>query len=186
MPDQTKFETAVFGGGCFWCTEAVFRRLRGVSKTVPGYTGGTSVNPAYNDLHERDTGHVEALRVEFDPTQISYGTLLDVFFGTHDPTTLNRQGNDSGPQYRSVIYFTDETQKALATQKITRLTTDQVFNQPIVTTIEPLKTFYPAEPEHRDYYEKNQQNPYCQVVISPKIAKLRQHYAQFLKGGNDD
>jgi peptide-methionine (S)-S-oxide reductase len=175
-------ETAVFGGGCFWCTEAVFQRLRGVSKVISGYTGGKTENPTYNDLHYRNTGHVEAVEASYDPSQISYETLLDVFFGSHDPTSVNQQGNDIGPEYRSVIFYQNDIQKNMAEKKIIELTNEQVFSEPIVTTVEPRTKFYPAEAEHQNFYENNQKIPYCQVIISPKIAKLRQKYAHLLKG----
>lgn len=174
-------EVAVFGGGCFWCTEAVFKRLRGVLDVTPGYTGGTTKNPTYDALHYRNTDHVEVVEFTYDPGKVSYQTLLDVFFGTHDPTTLNRQANDVGPEYRSVIFYANKKQKKLAESTIKQLETDHVFAQPIVTTVEPLTKFYPAEPEHKDFYERNQQNSYCQIVISPKIAKFRQKYANLLK-----
>jgi peptide-methionine (S)-S-oxide reductase len=138
-------------------------------------------NPTYDDLHYRTTGHLEAIDVTYDPVEISYETLLEVFFGSHDPTTLNRQGNDVGEEYRSVIFYTSEKQHQTAEVKIRELSEAQVFNQPIVTTVEPLTTFYPAEAEHQNFYENNQQIIYCQVIISPKIAKLRQKYAHLLK-----
>ena len=176
-------EKAIFGGGCFWCTEAVFQRLRGVIRVASGYTGGVTANPTYNDLHYRQTGHVEAIQVEFDPAEISYETLLDVFFGSHDPTTVNRQGNDVGEEYRSVIFYSNEAQKQAADTKIRQLVTDKVFEQPIVTTVEALAQFYPAEPEQQNFYNNNPTSSYCQVIISPKIAKLRQKYAHLLKSG---
>lgn len=179
-------ETAVFGGGCFWCTEAVFQRLQGVTEVTSGYAGGdpTRVKAqevSYDDVAYRDTGYAEVIRVSFDPHKIHYDDLLNVFFALHDPTTLNQQGNDVGPQYRSLILYTSDEQRRLAEQKIEQLTQDQVFDQPIVTEVEPLQDFHEAEPAHRDYYNRNQQNPYCQVIISPKVAKLRQQFAHLLK-----
>lgn len=178
---STSKEKAVFGGGCFWCTEAVFQRLRGVHQVTSGYTGGTTATPRYEDLHDKKTGHVEAVEVDYDPTVISYETLLDVFFGSHDPTTINRQGNDAGEEYRSVIFYAKEQHKEAAVAKIHELTWLKVFDSPIVTTVEPLTTFFPAEPEHQDFYNRNPESSYCQVIITPKIIKLRQKFVHLLK-----
>jgi peptide-methionine (S)-S-oxide reductase len=171
-------EIAVFGGGCFWCTEAIFQSLKGVSKVMPGYTGGTVPNPSYEQVCSGRTGHAEATRIEFDPRDVSYRDLMTVFFATHDSTTLNRQGNDVGTQYRSAIFVTTPEQQQQAEQFITELKKDGVK---VTTTVQPLETFYDAEDYHRDYYRKNQEQPYCQAVINPKLAKLKQRFVQLLK-----
>jgi peptide-methionine (S)-S-oxide reductase len=172
---------AIFAGGCFWCTEAVFQKLRGVNSVAPGYAGGQVNNPTYEQVSSGTTGHAEAIKFDYDPAQISYQDLLNVFFATHDPTTLNRQGNDVGPQYRSAIFYDSEEQKKEAEEFITRLTQDQVFSQPIVTTVEPLDRFYEAEDYHKNYYERNQGQPYCQVIINPKLKKLKEKFTSLLK-----
>jgi peptide-methionine (S)-S-oxide reductase len=174
-------EVAVFGGGCFWCTEAIFTRLRGVESVESGYAGGSVVDPTYEQVSMGDTGHAEAIKIEFDPGIIQYEDLLNVFFATHDPTTLNRQGNDVGAQYRSAVFFTSPDQKNAAEEFIKKLEDGGVFADPIVTEVSALKQFYPAESYHRRYYENNQNKPYCQFVINPKIAKLRAKFAPLLK-----
>jgi len=171
-------QTAVFGGGCFWCTEAVFRELKGVISEMPGYAGGTKPNPTYEQVCSGKTGHAEVTKIEFDEAQISYDDLLTVFFYTHDPTTLNRQGNDVGTQYRSVIFYTNEKQKEKAETFIAKLNKS---GPKVVTILEPLKEFYPAEDYHQKYYEKNSKEPYCQVIINPKIEKLKAHFHELLK-----
>jgi peptide-methionine (S)-S-oxide reductase len=176
-----KNETAVFGGGCFWCTEAVFDRLRGVLSVIPGYAGGSVANPTYEQVCSGRTGHAEAIRIEYDPAQISYRDLLTVFFATHDPTTLNRQGNDVGTQYRSVVLYSDEEQKHQTEAFIKELTDSNAFSGPIVTTLEPLEVFYPAEDYHHKYYDQNPYQPYCQYTIPPKLKKLKQRFAELLK-----
>lgn len=169
-------ETATFAGGCFWCTEAVFRDVIGVSAVESGYIGGHAVNPTYRQVCNGDTGHAEAIRVSFDPEQVGYGDLLDIFFATHDPTQLNRQGNDIGTQYRSAIFPHDSEQEAEAKAAIARAQADQ--SQPIVTTIEPLSEWYPAEDYHQEYWEgEGQRNPYCIALIPPKLQKLRKSFA---------
>ncbi len=174
-------DVAVLAGGCFWCTEAVFDRLRGVHEVESGYTGGSVPNPSYRQVCAGDTGHAEAIRIHFDPAIISYDELLDIFFATHDPTQLNRQGNDIGPQYRSAIFPQSPAQAAAAGVAITRAQPD--WPQPIVTTIEPDSTFWPAEDEHRDYFARTgDANPYCTVVISPKVTKFMHRFADRLKG----
>ena len=173
--------TAVFGGGCFWCMEAVFVRLCGVTNVASGYAGGNKMNPTYEDVSDGNTGHVEVVQVTYDPSIIDYKTLLAVFFGTHDPTTLNRQGNDTGEQYRSVIFYQNDDQKQEAEAFIAQLTTDHSFGKPIVTTVEPLNTFYEAEDYHQHYYANNKGEAYCRAVINPKLAKLRQKFAPLLK-----
>ncbi|SFC26025.1 peptide-methionine (S)-S-oxide reductase [Flagellimonas taeanensis] len=165
-------ETAIFAGGCFWCTEAVFQRLNGVKDVVPGYTGGNIKNPAYREICTGRTGHAEAIKITFDPAQISYTELLEVFFATHDPTTLNRQGNDVGTQYRSEIFYTSQEQRSLAEEFIALLEKEGIFALPIVTAISEEKPFYLAEEEHHNYYNDHRQQPYCQFIIDPKIKKL--------------
>lgn len=173
-------ETAIFAGGCFWCTEAVFQRLQGVQEVISGYTGGDIKNPAYREICTGRTGHAEGIKIVFDPSQVSYSELLGVFFATHDPTTLNRQGNDVGTQYRSEIFYTNETQKRLAEEFIILLEKEQVFNTPIVTAISEEKPFYRAEQEHQNFYNDNRSQPYCQFIIDPKIKKLNKYYSQKL------
>jgi len=174
-------EVATFGSGCFWCTEAVFSELNGVISVVPGYAGGKVPNPTYEEVCTDTTGHAEVARVTFDPTVISYRELLEVFFSTHDPTTLNRQGADVGTQYRSVIFYGDQEQKMLADAIIRELTADRTFKDTIVTEVVPMGAFYPAEDYHREYYKRNPSKPYCQVVIAPKLAKFRAHWKAKLK-----
>jgi peptide-methionine (S)-S-oxide reductase len=172
---------AVFGGGCFWCTEAIFTMLRGVASVEPGYTGGTVPNPTYEQVCTGATGHAEAVRIAYDPAQVTYEDLLTVFFATHDPTTLNRQGNDVGTQYRSSIFTTDDEQLRVAIDFIQRIDASAAAGDPVVTTVQPLDVFYPAEDYHRDYYARNKTAPYCQVVINPKLAKVKAHFAELLK-----
>ncbi|MEX0996650.1 MAG: peptide-methionine (S)-S-oxide reductase MsrA [Flavobacteriaceae bacterium] len=167
---------ATFAGGCFWCTEAVFQRLKGVEKVVSGYTGGTIKNPAYREICTGRTGHAEAIQVYFNPGEIQYKELLEVFFATHDPTTLNRQGNDRGTQYRSAVFYNDEKQKEIAEEYIKSLEDKGVFENPIVTEITEATVFYPAEGEHQDYYNQNENQLYCQLVISPKVQKLNNYF----------
>ena len=175
-------ETATVAGGCFWCTEAVFNDVIGVSKVESGYIGGSVENPTYKQVCGGDTGHAEAIRVTFDTEQLSYGDLLDVFLGTHDPTQLNRQGNDIGTQYRSAIFPHSPAQEAEAKAAIARAAPD--WPAPIVTTIEPLGTWYPAEDYHQEYWQgEGQGNPYCLAVIPPKIKKLRKSFANRAKAG---
>ena len=174
-------ESAVFGGGCFWCTEAIFKALKGVESVMPGYAGGHVDNPTYEQVSEEDTGHAEVIKIDFDPGVIKYRDLLEVFFSTHDPTQLNRQGNDVGTQYRSAVLYASDAQKAEAEKFIQELINDKVFDAPIVTTLEPLGKFYEAEQYHRDYFAKNPMQPYCMVVINPKVAKFKMKYAAMLK-----
>ncbi len=175
------YEVAVFGGGCFWCTEAVFNQVKGVTSVMPGYAGGTKERPTYEQVCNGTTGHAEVIKVEFDPTQVSYRDLLGVFFGTHNPTTVDRQGADVGEQYRSVILTMSEEQARIAREFIDELNTSGDFGVPIVTKVEPLKNFYEAEEYHRNYYARNSDAGYCQAVISPKLAKFRATYAHLLK-----
>jgi len=174
-------QTAVFGGGCFWCTEAVFQQLKGVESVISGYAGGVTETPAYEEVSSGTSGHAEVIKVEFDPKQISYADLLNVFFATHDPTTLNQQGADTGIQYRSVIMYVNDDQKEQAEQFVQKLEDEEVFDNPIVTQVEPLNKFYSAEEYHLNYYKNNPDKPYCQVVISPKIGKLRQRFANLIR-----
>lgn len=171
--------SAVFGGGCFWCTEATFQNLKGVTDVVPGYSGGTSTKaPTYEQVCSGTTGHAEVVRVTYDPAVISYKDLLKVFFATHDPTTRDRQGNDIGSQYRSVIFFADEQQKKEATEFIAELNQD--LSGKIVTEVSPLKAFFEAEGYHHNYFQNNPSAGYCQFIISPKMTKLRKEFAQML------
>ena len=174
-------EKIVFAGGCFWCTEAVFQRIDGVEKVVSGYTGGTIKNPAYKEVCSGRTGHAEGIELSFDSAVVSLDTLLEVFFATHDPTTLNRQGNDRGSQYRSAIFYTNAIHKQKAEAFIALLTANKIFENPIVTQLEPLTTFYLAEEGHQDYYNQNSEQPYCQFVISPKVEKIKKYYSEKLK-----
>lgn len=178
---KPKNELAVFGGGCFWCTEAVFKALKGVISVTPGYAGGTVEKPTYEQVCSGKTGHAEVIKVEYDPNVISYTDLLNVFFATHDPTTINKQGNDVGTQYRSVIFTNSDEQTARAKEKIETLGRSGTFDTAIVTKVEPLTNFYEAEDYHKDYYAKNPAAGYCQMVISPKLAKFRASYKHLLK-----
>lgn len=171
--------TATFGGGCFWCLEAVYQEIDGVESVVSGYAGGEVPNPSYRQVCTGDTGHAEVVQITYDPSAISYRDLLEVFFTIHDPTTKDRQGPDVGPQYRSIILHHDEEQKQVATTLIEELEADDVFDM-IVTEVMPLDTFYTAEEEHQDYYRNNPSQAYCQSVISPKVTKLRQKHADKL------
>ena len=174
-------ELATLAGGCFWCLEAAFQQLRGVTKVVSGYTGGSVPNPSYQAVCTGATGHAEVTQVTFDPAVIAYRDLLDVFFTIHDPTTLNRQGNDEGTQYRSAIFYHSAEQKAEAERAIKDLEGEKVWDDPIVTEVVPLDTFYAAEKDHQDYYARNANQPYCRAVIAPKVAKLRSKYLAKLK-----
>jgi peptide-methionine (S)-S-oxide reductase len=176
-----KHQIAVFGGGCFWCTEAVFEELKGVGAVMPGYAGGTVKDPTYDQVSSGETGHAEVTRVEYDPSQISYHDLLTVFFATHDPTTLNRQGNDVGTQYRSAIFYTTAEQKIEAEQFIKELTSQDPAGHPIVTEVMPLTVFYEAEDYHQQYFKLNASAGYCQVIIEPKVEKLQKQFAELLK-----
>jgi len=174
-------DTAVFGMGCFWCTEAVFSQLDGVISVTSGYSGGKTPNPTYREVCSGNTGHAEVTRIVFDTTRISFQELLEVFFTAHDPTTLNRQGADIGTQYRSVIFFRTEEQATLARQMISRLNEEKAFPDPIITEISPLREFYEAEDYHLDYYERNGNAPYCRMVIAPKVEKVRKVFKEKLK-----
>ncbi|HHV93139.1 MAG TPA: peptide-methionine (S)-S-oxide reductase MsrA [Firmicutes bacterium] len=174
-------ETATLAGGCFWCLEAVFESLRGVSSVIPGFAGGTTVNPTYEEVCTGTTGHAEVVQITFDPAVISYRDLLEVFFSIHDPTTLNRQGPDVGTQYRSAIFYHTEEQRQMAEAVIAELEASKVFDLPIVTEVVPLTAFYPAEDYHENYYNLNPNQPYCRTVIAPKIAKFRKKFQDRLK-----
>jgi peptide-methionine (S)-S-oxide reductase len=174
-------QTAVFGGGCFWCLEAVFDRVEGVSSVESGYMGGHVENPTYRQVCGGDTGHVEIVRVTFNPDAVSFNELLDIFFATHDPTTLNRQGNDVGTQYRSVIFYTSEDQYREAKKKIEELTKARSWPDPIVTSLEPAGKFFVAEDYHQEYFANNANQPYCQFVVAPKVKKFEQKFGKKMK-----
>lgn len=174
-------ETAVFGGGCFWCVEAVFAMLDGVISVTPGYTGGTTPHPSYETVSTGKTGHAEAVKITYDPSRVTFNDLLTVFFATHDPTTPNRQGADIGPQYRSIIFYTTNAQKKAAEQFIQQLNSQQSQDTPIITEAAPFKQFWEAEDYHRDYYAKNTRQPYCQLVINPKLEKVKKQFTKLLK-----
>ena len=181
MELQEVIEVATFAGGCFWCTEAVFLELKGVQSVVSGYIGGEVVNPTYAAICKGDTGHAEAIRITFDSTVISFGKLLELFFATHDPTTLNRQGNDVGTQYRSEIFYHSEFQKEVSQAYIDLLTQEKVFDKPIVTKISVVSIFYEAEGYHQNYYNQNKSQGYCSYVITPKIDKLYKFFPDLLR-----
>lgn len=181
MMSRTTSEIAVFGGGCFWCTEAIFKSLKGVSSVLPGYTGGTTKDPSYEQVSGGNTGHVESIKIEFDPAVISFDDLLAVFFNTHDPTTLNQQGNDVGRQYASAIFYSSEEQKAKAMALIAELNAEKAYDKPVVTAVRPLGEFYPAEDYHRDYYAAHKDAPYCQIVIAPKLEKLEKKFRSLVR-----
>lgn len=178
---ESDLRKATFAGGCFWCTEAVYLRLKGVKEVVSGYAGGTVDNPDYRLICTGTTGHAECVQVTFDPNVITYDQLLDVFFHTHDPTTLNRQGADVGTQYRSSVFYHNDEQKAAAEKMIKELDAGDTFDSPIVTRLEPMEKFWPAEDYHQDYFRLNPGNGYCQVVVGPKVAKFEKRYKALLK-----
>ena len=171
-----KLATATFGNGCFWCTEAIFQQLKGVASVLPGYTGGSVKNPSYREVCTGTTGHAEAIQIKYDPDVISYRELLDIFFYTHDPTTLNRQGGDVGTQYRSAIFYHDEQQKEDAETIIAQLTEEGVYDDPIVTEVTVAQVFYEAEDYHKNYYNNNKNQGYCRAVINPKLDKFMKKY----------
>jgi peptide-methionine (S)-S-oxide reductase len=178
---NSKEEIAILGGGCFWCIEAVFEELQGVTKVESGYSGGKIANPTYREVCSGLTGHAEVIRVFFDPAKITYKEILSVFFSVHDPTTLNRQGADVGTQYRSVIFYNSEQQRQEAEEVIEELKRQEVYNKPVVTEISPAGDFFVAENYHQNYFENNLNQPYCQVVINPKLKKFREKFEQKLK-----
>jgi peptide-methionine (S)-S-oxide reductase len=181
MDDQQKPKLATLAGGCFWCTEAIFLRLDGVESVVSGYSGGHVERPTYEQVCTGRTGHAEAIQIRYDPQVISYEDLLLVFFATHDPTTLNRQGPDVGPQYRSAIFYHDQQQKESAERVIQKLDEGSKFPRPIVTEVTEFTNFYPAEAYHQDFFNKNPRNPYCRAKIPPKLVKLRKEFAELMK-----
>ena len=174
-------EVATLGGGCFWCTEAIFSRLKGVERVESGYSGGELEYPTYEQVSTGTTGHAEVVQITFDPDVISFREIMEIFFSMHDPTTLNRQGPDVGSQYRSIIFHHNNQQKAIAEQIIKEITEEKIFDKPIVTQVEQFKAFYKAEEYHRDYFKRHPEQPYCSVVIAPKITKLRGFYLSKLK-----
>ena len=178
MPNE---EVALLGGGCFWCLEAVYREAQGVSSVVSGYAGGLKPNPTYKEVCSGRTGHVEVVEVRFDPSVIGFREILDIFFAIHDPTTLNRQGNDIGTQYRSVIFYHSPEQQAIAESTIAELNAEKIFPNPIVTTVEPAPEFFAGEDYHQQYFENHPYQPYCAFVVSPKLAKFRKKFAQRVK-----
>ena len=180
-PTNGSTEVATLAGGCFWCLEAVFDELKGVADVVSGYAGGTVANPTYRQVCNGNTGHAEVVQVTFDPREVSFRELLEVFFTIHDPTTLNRQGADVGTQYRSAVFYHSPEQQATAKQVIAELDAERIWNGPIVTEVAPIDTFYPAEDYHQEYFTNNPGQPYCQVVVAPKVAKFRKHYLERLK-----
>lgn len=179
--EPVQLEKATFGSGCFWCTEAVFQQLKGVKSVVSGYSGGRTKNPTYAEVCTGNTGHAEVIQVTYDPKVVTYPELLEVFWKTHDPTTLNRQGADHGTQYRSVIFYHTEAQQKLANEYLKKLDASGAFDNPIVTEISPLKEFYPGEAYHQNYFRDNPENPYCTAVIKRKVAKFRAVFKDKLK-----
>jgi peptide-methionine (S)-S-oxide reductase len=182
VPNVVAHDVALFGGGCFWCLDAVFRELDGVTAVASGYAGGTTVNPDYEDICTGRTGHAEVVRISFDPSRLSFRDLLTVFFTIHDPTTMNRQGNDVGTQYRSVVFCQSPEQRAAVQAVIATLNAEELWAGPIVTEVTGDSTFYPAETYHQDYFEQNTNQPYCRAVVAPKVAKFRKAFAERLKG----
>jgi peptide-methionine (S)-S-oxide reductase len=181
MDGKTETKLATFGNGCFWCSEAIFQRLKGVEKVVPGYSGGHVSNPTYEQVCTGTTGHAESVQITYDPAKITYDELLEVFWKTHDPTTLNRQGNDIGTQYRSVIFYHDAEQKRLAEAYKSKLEAEHIWSRPIVTEIVPFTKFWPAEDYHRNYYNNNTSQGYCRFVITPKIEKFKKIFKDRLR-----
>ena len=181
QPSNTGKEIATLGGGCFWCLEAVFDGLQGVTSVESGYSNGRTVDPTYQQVCNGDTGHAEVVRVTFDPNVISFREILEVFFAIHDPTTLNRQDNDAGTQYRSAVFYHTPAQKAAVEKLIAELTAEKAFGEPIVTEVAPAQTFYVAEDYHQEYFANNTNQPYCQFVVAPKVAKFRKQFAAKVK-----
>lgn len=174
--NENAMETATLGGGCFWCLEAVYQQITGVQSVVSGYAGGHVDNPSYNAVCSGTTGHAEVVQITFDPDVVRYQDLLEVFFTIHDPTTLNRQGNDVGTQYRSIVFYHSEEQRLTARRVMMELSQGQIWKDPIVTRLEPFEQFFPAESYHQEYYRQNPNQPYCQVVVEPKVAKARKAF----------
>jgi len=174
-------ETAVLGGGCFWCLEAVYQQMEGVLLVKSGYMGGRTPDPSYHDVCSGSTGHIEVVKITFDPAVTSYRDILEVFFTIHDPTTRDRQGNDAGPQYRSVIFFDSDEQRSTAEQTVREINAARIWDNPIVTEVRPASTFYPAEAYHQEYFRNNPQQPYCSFVVAPKVRKFREKFAHKLR-----
>jgi peptide-methionine (S)-S-oxide reductase len=181
MTSSASSEVATLAGGCFWCIEAVYQEIDGVESVVPGYTGGSSINPTYEQVSTGKSGHAEAVQVTFDPAKVSYREILEIFFSAHDPTTLNRQGADVGTQYRSAIFYHSDNQKTISQEVMKELDKARLWERPMVTQVAPISKFYPAEDYHRDYFKKHPEQAYCQAVISPKVNKLRRQWAKRLK-----
>lgn len=181
MDTSAKKEVIVLGGGCFWCTEAVFKMMRGVTSVLPGYSGGTTENPTYKDICNGDTGHAEVVQIEYDPSLVSVQDILTVFFGSHDPTTLNRQGADVGTQYRSVIFYTNDEQKDIALKMIQEINDSSKNGDSVTTEVLPLPKFYVAESYHQDYFAMNKEATYCQLVINPKLEKVQKQFTELLE-----
>ncbi len=181
IKNNNNLKEATFGGGCFWCTEAVFQRIEGVEEVISGYSGGDIKNPSYREVCTGRTGHAEVIRVLYDPEKVKYEELLEVFFKTHDPTTLNRQGNDVGTQYRSVIFYHDEQQEKIAKEVKEKLSKAGIWTDPIVTEISPVKNFYKAEEYHQNYFNNNKNQPYCRIVIIPKLEKFEEVFGEMVK-----
>jgi len=178
---EKELKKATLGGGCFWCTEAVYRELKGVVDVVPGFSGGNIKNPAYREVCTGRTGHAEVVQITYDPEVISFKEILEVFFMTHDPTTLNRQGNDVGTQYRSAVFYHDREQKETAEEVVSNFEKEKVFENPVVTEITPFEVFYKAEDYHKNYFERNKDQPYCQFVVAPKVKKFKKIFKEKLK-----
>ena len=181
MAETERLETATLAGGCFWCLEAVYDEIEGVGDVTSGYAGGSTPNPTYEQVCSGRTGHAEVVQIEFDPGVISFDEILDVFFTIHDPTTLNQQGNDVGTQYRSAIFYHSPEQEQIARKKIAELEAAKLWNAPIVTEVVPITAFYPAEEYHQEYFSRNPYQPYCQIVVAPKVAKARKKFLARLK-----
>ena len=181
MTESAGAEVATLAGGCFWCLEAIFMEVDGVEDVMPGYTDGTTANPTYQEVCSNNTGHAEAVQLTFNPGKISYREILQIFFSVHDPTTLNRQGEDVGTQYRSAIFYHGDRRRAIAEALIRELNEAQLWEKPVVTQVVPLDKFYPAEDYHREYFSRHPEQPYCQVVISPKVAAFRKQWTKRLK-----
>jgi len=179
-PDKEK-EVATLAGGCFWCLEAIFKEVKGIEEVMSGYSGGTTVNPSYAEVCSGATGHAESVQLTYDPKKVSFGEILAIFFAVHDPTTLNRQGADVGTQYRSAIFYHNSQQKVEAEAAIKQLAASKVWGAPVVTQVAPFKDFYPAEEYHREYFARNPEQPYCAVVIAPKLEKFRKQYFRKIK-----
>jgi peptide-methionine (S)-S-oxide reductase len=175
-------EVAIFGGGCFWCTEAVFKMIKGVESVLPGYSGGDKPNPTYHEVADGESGYVEVVKVEYDSSQVSFRTLLTVFFGSHDPTTRDRQGPDVGSQYKSTIFYTSEDQKREVEKMISEINLSSPKGRPVVTMLLLFKNFYEAESVHKNYYERNKGNTYCELIINPKLEKVQREYGDLLSG----